>query len=285
MTHVRRTRERGLHIAGMMAMLWLASLCGSAIPASAADSQAETNWEYAVTPYVWLPNINGSFNYPVPPAAGGGNGNVSAGVGPNGYLSSLNFAAMLAGEARRDRLSLVGDFINLNLSDNKSKLRSFSGPGGIVVIPVTFAAQTHISGTIAEGGVGYTLSRGSAGNLDVMLGVRYAGITSSLGWQITGPFQIFNPNGSVSTKVNLTDAIAGVRGRLNLGGHWYVPYYFDGGAGGSQFTWQAVGGFAYALNKSTTLQFVHRSLDYNAGNSALQNVRFAGPALAATFRF
>ncbi|MBV8602840.1 MAG: hypothetical protein JO359_14855 [Candidatus Eremiobacteraeota bacterium] len=282
---MRRTCEGRGTFGWGVAVAVVALACALASPASAADAQADTGWSWSVTPYVWLPSINGTFNYAVPPQNGGSNGSVSASSGPNNYLSNLNFAAMLAGEARRDRLTFVGDFINLNLSDNKAKLRNFNGPGGIVVIPVTFAAQTHISGTIAEGGAGWTLSRGSAGNLDVLLGVRYAGVTSSLAWQITGPFNIFNPNGSVSSKVNLTDAIGGVRGRLNLGGHWYLPYYLDGGAGGSQFTWQGVGGFAYALNKNTSLQVVHRTLHYTTGSSALQNISFSGPALAATFRF
>ena len=255
---------------------------GTACRADDADS----GWSISLTPYAWLPSMSGSLNFSVPPSQGGGAGDtINTSVSSGNYLSSINFAAMLAAEIRHDRFVMAGDFMNAVLSPNGTTIKTFSGPGGIVVVPVTFAAQTHFSGTILEGEIGETLLRGHAGNLDGMIGIRYAAINGSIAWQANGPLGIFNPVGSSNGSLHLTDGLLALKGRLNLGSAWFVPYYIDGGVGSSAFTWQAIGGIGVQLNKWTSIQLIHRSINYNETGTALwQNVRLSGPALAATLK-
>ena len=61
--------------------------------AQGSDSGSDAQkWTVSVTPYLWLPNINGNINYNVP--NGGGTGQIGVSVGPNSYLAKLNFAFM-----------------------------------------------------------------------------------------------------------------------------------------------------------------------------------------------
>ncbi len=91
----------------LLALAQATALCvGSliAIPAVAEVDPFDGNWRFSVTPYLWLPNVNGNLDY----ASRG----LSTEIGPNDYLSNLQFALMLSGEAYRPRawgdLPLVG---------------------------------------------------------------------------------------------------------------------------------------------------------------------------------
>jgi hypothetical protein len=46
-------------------------------------------WQFAITPYLWLPNVDGTLKYAVPP---GGGGSPDGEVGPNNYseISTLS---------------------------------------------------------------------------------------------------------------------------------------------------------------------------------------------------
>ena len=60
----------------------------------AAGAQAEEHWTFSVTPYIWLPNVNGTLKYNPPPSGGA----PEVDTGPNNYLENLSFALMLSGE-------------------------------------------------------------------------------------------------------------------------------------------------------------------------------------------
>ena len=99
--------------AGLIALATLAALalCG---PPSAAAETPGNQWTFSITPYLWLPNIDGTLKYSVPPGAGG---SPEVQVGPNDYLENLRFAMMISGEARKNRWLVFSDFIYLDFSD------------------------------------------------------------------------------------------------------------------------------------------------------------------------
>ena len=68
------------------------------IMAAPLSSQAQaSDWEYSLTPYLWLPTISvDSSDYD-------GSGN-NMDVGPTNYLEALDFGFMIAGEARKDKI-------------------------------------------------------------------------------------------------------------------------------------------------------------------------------------
>ena len=96
----------------------------------------------------------------------------------------------------------------------------------------------------------------------------------------------FPASGTISQGVDLWAGIAGVRGQIRLGrSQCSLPYYFDIGAGSSEFTWQVMAGIAYGFSWGG-VQLVYRHLYYDQkDDKLLQNMRFSGPALGVTFRF
>jgi hypothetical protein len=97
--------------------------------------------------------------------------------------------------------------------------------------------------------------------------------------------QTFAAAGSISETADLWDAIVGVRGRVKLAERWFLPYYLDVGAGSSKLTWQALAGIGYAFGwGDVTLAWRQLSYDQK-DDKLLQDFRFKGSLLGATFRF
>jgi hypothetical protein len=275
-------------------------LAAAQIPASAdEDQKADDRWHVDLTPYVWAPTITGSVQYDRPSIRSGilpggavlpggpvfvpppTSGTLNLNVGPNSYFSKLNNAAMFTLSARRGTGLLFTDLIYLNLSSGKNTITSFTGPFGNVNLQASSGTQTRLTGTIWTVAGGYVLAQSKVGTLYGFGGWRYAGVTSKLDWQFAGPFGILDRAGHAERSVSLNDAIAGIRGQVRLGGHWYIPYYVDVGAGNSNSTWQGIGGIAYG-----NVALVFRTMQYNmTGENVFPNIRFGGVALGGTFRF
>lgn len=250
--------------------------------AQTAGLSAE-RWEFSVTPYLWLPNVDGTLKFSVPPGAGG---SPSVGVGPNDYLENLDFALFLAGEARRGRWAIITDLIYLDFSNEEGAVKSVTGPGGIVQVPVNANTRTGLKGLVWQLAASYTVSRTSTSTFEVLGGLRYAGLEGEVDWQLAGSIGLLPQSGSFSQKVDLWDGIIGVRGKVRPGdSNWFVPYYLDAGTGSSQLTWQGMTGIGYGFKWGDVL-LAYRHLYYDQkGDKLIQDMRFSGPALAATFRF
>jgi hypothetical protein len=251
--------------------------------AGAAAQTGDDRWHFTLTPYLWLPNIDGTLKFSVPPGAGGG---PSVDVGPNSYLEKLDFALMLAGEARRGDWAIISDLIYLDFSGESSAVKSVSGPGGAIQVPVNANTSTGLKGLVWQLAAGYTVARSPTATYDVLGGFRYFGMEASVQWQLAGPVGLLPQAGSHTRKEELWDAIVGVRGRVTLGGgNWFVPYYLDAGGGSSTLTWQGMTGIGYAFRWGDAL-LAYRHLYYDQkGDKLLQDINFSGPALAVSFRF
>ncbi len=266
-----RARILGGVAMSLAAMLW------------AAGAQAADAWRYALTPYVWLPSVNGKLRFDIPPGSGG-SPNVES--GPNDYLENMNFAMMLAGEARRGRWSLMGDLIYLNSSNEKTRTISVNLPGGGSVPVADAGTETSMTGKLITLAPGYSLLDTPGARMDVFGGVRYMAIDAKVDWRITAPVGAFPQSGAMEQDKDIVDGIVGVRGRLRLGdGRWSMPYYLDVGAGTSQLTYQASLGLSYGYAWGE-LALAYRHLSYDFGDEKLlDNVSFSGPAVGATFDF
>jgi hypothetical protein len=251
--------------------------------------QAQDQWSYSLTPYVWLPSINGKLKYEIPPGAGGA---PEVDTGPNNYLENLSMVLMLAGEARKGDWAIISDFIYLKFDKQKSNVNSIDFGGSRVSTSADVSTRSALKGyewTIAGS---RTVMKSPRATLDLVGGLRYFHIEASSDWQLSatvngpGGGQTFPAAGSVSRKSDLYDGIVGVRGRIRWGGTpWYTPYYLDVGGGSSNLTWQGVLGVGYGF-KWGELLLAYRTLYYDQGDDKLlQDFRFSGPTLGATFRF
>jgi hypothetical protein len=254
-----------------------------------------SGWSFDLTPYVWFATLNTGLNLNLPPALGG-TVSTDTSVGFGQVLSHLNFAAMVAADARYDRFSVLTDFIYLNMGGVGSQIKSVNFPNQ-PQIPISNSVQgsvgLRLSAPIWTLAGGYTVAQGDWGNFDAIVGFRYLGLNAtvnySLALTLTGPRgngATFGGVGGVSGSVDIWNGIAGFRGRIlvnNTG--FFIPYYFDIGAGGSNLTWQIASGVGYQT-RYADLSLTYRYLTFEQGGSAmLQNLSSRGPILAATFRF
>jgi hypothetical protein len=250
-----------------------------AIPGNAAEDMFDGKWHFNVTPYLWLPVINGTVNYSV-----GRGGSISAQVDPGSYLQSLDFAGMLTGEARKGEWSVFTDYIFMHLSSDRSPVRYASDPTGNLGVPVSIAGSASVTSNIWSLAGGYTVWRDETAFVDVFAGVRLLNFDSTVGWNFATPVGTLPPGGSASQTFNRWDGIAGVKGQVRFGdGKWFMPYYADIGAGASNYTWQAILGVGYRFGWGE-LSLVVRSLSYEFDDDKL-DLRLTGPALGATFNF
>ena len=249
----------------------------------------EDHWTFALTPYVWLPNINGTLKYSVPPGTAG---SPDVSTGPNNYLQNLQHVLMLAGEARMEKWSIHADAIYLDFADQASSVKAVNFGGPVVGTNLNSGTSSSLKGFLWTLDGAYAFVETPRATLEALGGVRYLSIRASTDWQLSatvggpGPGQVFPASGSISQRGDLWDAIVGVRGQVRLGGgHWSIPYYVDAGTGSSRITWQALVGVTYAFSWGDAV-LAYRTLSYDQSDDKLfQNFRFSGPAIGATFRF
>jgi len=253
----------------------------AAAPARAAEDMFDGKWHFSVTPYYWLPVINGTVTYNNP--AGGG-GSIAADVDPSSYLKSLDFAAMVTGEARKDNWLVFTDYMYIHFGGDESAVKSVTGPGGIVQVPVNIDGSATLLTNVWTLAGGYAVIHEAAGDLDVFAGSRLLNFDSTLSWNFAGPTGSLAKSGSVSETKNLWDGIVGVKGQVRFGqSKWFMPYYADIGAGSNNWTWQAELGAGYRFGWGDVVLNV-RSLTYRSDDNQL-DLRMTGPALGASFKF
>jgi len=277
-----------------------AALLGLALlaPLHASAQAASDRWTFSLMPYLWVPSVDGKINYG-PPPAGGASANVS--VDASTVLDNLDFAFMIAGEARKGRWLIGTDVIYLNFGSADSAVRSVdfnlgSGPLNISTTGLNAGTQSKLTGWLWTLVGGYAAIQDPRATLDVIGGFRYLNLDATTDWQLTatvtgtgpaGNTATFARSGSVSASENLWAGIVGAKGRAKLGqGDWFVNYYVDLGGASSLFTWQGVAGVGYAF-KWGDIIFDYRYLYYSQSGSdkLIDNMSFGGFALGANFRF
>ena len=274
---------------------WIAllTLLGSLV-ASAVQAQAPADrWTFTLTPYLWLPSVDGSLRYG-PPATGGA---PNVGIDGDSLLEALDFAFMLAGEARKGRWSITTDYIYLDLSSDSSSIKSIdfnpgSGPVNVRNTSLNVNADTELKGSLWTLIGGYSVIYQPRHTMDIIGGVRYLHLKASTSWllsaAVAGPIgsRSFDAAGRVEKSDDLWDVIIGVRGRVKIGdGNWFVPYHLDAGGGSSRLTWQGLLGVGYSF-KWGDLLFNYRYLSYEqGGNKLIDELTFGGFSAGVAFRF
>ena len=262
--------------------LWaILGTLGAPAAAQAAENPYDGNWHFRLTPYLWLPTTTGNLRFDTP------GGVSSVNIKPSTLLSKFDFGFMGAAEAQKGNLNVFTDIIYLKLSDENGAVKSVTGPGGAVEMPVDIGTKVGLKAFVWTLAPAYTVINEPAGSLDLLIGFRDAQFKPSLDWQFQGPLTSLPRTGNFSKTVVLWDALIGIKGRIRLSesGKWFAPYYFDLGTGASTLTSQGVIGVGYAFEWGD-LHLDYRALYYSTQNSrVLDGVTLHGPALAATFHF
>ena len=260
-------------------------VCASAVQAALFSAVARADpqqapWEFSLTPYLWLPRVDAAMRYETPGSGG-------SSVSMTNLLQHLNAAFFLSGEARKGRWGLASDFVFCDFRKEGSNVTSVVGPGGQVEVPVNSATTMSLTGYMVSLTGNYSLMRSPDAKLDVLGGLRYTHVGSTLDWSFTTSVAgLPGRTGSAEQGVDLWDGIVGFLGNARFaGGKWFVPYYLDAGTGTSKFTWQALLGVGYSFGWGDLL-LVYRYLSFEQGDEhPVQRLYFSGPALGATFHF
>ena len=132
---------------------------------------------------------------------------------------------------------------------------------------------------------GYQVFRTDRANMDVIAGVRHLSLDADAVLAISGPLPPSLPSKNLSSSASIWDGVVGLRGRVELGPNWFVPYHADVGAGDSELTWQAMAGIGYETSWGELL-LVYRHLDWDQGDDKLiQGLSFSDPGMALKYRF
>jgi hypothetical protein len=267
-----------------LAVLGLAAASPAISQASDAVDPYDGDWHFTLTPYLWLPNINGTIDGQ---ALGSDRGDfsVSTEVGPNDYLQNLKFGAMVTGEVRKGDWSVFTDIIYIDFGDQRSRVRDITGLEGRALSTVDRNATTSLSTTVWTLAGARTLVHNPRGNLDLLAGFRYVGINTELKLNIRGSEGVVDIARRSSRDLTEWDGIVGLKGQLRLGdGRWTMPYYLDVGTGSSNWTWQALLGVGYAFDWGA-INLSIRSLSYDFNGKNDMDLRMTGPTLGATFHW
>ena len=254
----------------------------AAAPVSAEEDVFDGKWHFAVTPYLWLPSINGSLTYH---NLKGTQTDLSTTVDPNDYLQSLDAAAMFTGEVRKGEGLIFTDYIYLHLGGHDATVKTVTGPLGDVHVPTHEGGAFSIVSNIWTIGAGFAVLHGAEGFLDLFGGGRLLSLSSSVSWSFTTPEGLLDKSGNVSASENHWDAIVGLKGQVRVGqSNWFVPYYADVGGSSGNWTWQGSAGVGYHLAWGDAV-LLYRNLTYHFNDKVDLDVHLTGPMLGVTFKF
>ena len=258
-----------------------------------AQNSGDT-WEYHVTPYLWLPTIDGSMKYGIPPGSGSGGGPEFS-VGPTDWFDLLNFGLLVSGSAKKGRFSLMTDFVYLSMtSKNDSRIERVHDGSAVIPIDASLQvdARTDLDGLNLTFAAGLDIGESESGSATIFAGIRYFDFDVENRWNlsaaITGPNNevLLPAEGSRERDVSLLDGIVGIRGQFGKAeSKWAVPYYLDVGTGDSDLTWNLMAGAAREFRWGDLL-IMYRHLEYDQdSDSLLQDFSFSGPAIGVRFNF
>ena len=225
----------------------------SLVAVSSGAAQAEKDWQYAIKPYGWYVWFDGD-------TGTDGNPPISS---DNDLLDILDGFFLIQGEARRGKLSLLGEFNWVTLSDDLSV-----GP---------LAADWDLEGYMFALGAGYAVYEEQNTRVELTGGIRYwdVDLSTSLGpvsgsasTTITDPFVGFR----VATPINDTFTFH-AQGSVGVAGD--SDNQFDIGA---EVRWQ------WLERTDVAVGYRHLELDFDK-DAVLVDASLYGPYAALNFRF
>jgi hypothetical protein len=255
-----------------MIMKTLSLLCATALTFSglaATAAHAQTDWQFAVTPYFWAAGADGDVApFPNFPAS-----HTDQSFGD--ILDDFQLGGAATFEASNGRWGFLGDF---------SYVDTDTGDSAVSADTAYDLVGLETKATWLSGAITLNLSQSSHYRLDVLAGVRANWMDTSV--RLIDKDTNDELNGDHDE--NWVDPIVGVRAIFPLSDRWSVTGYADvGGFGmGSDLTYELYASANYNFNERMSLVLGYRylSVDYN-NNGFLYDISQNGPVFGAQFRF
>src|SRR5262245_35046537 len=189
-------RFAGLGSATIALLLAGMPLCWAQTQGAAQTQTAlpSEHWSFEITPYLWLPNVNGSLNYSIP---SGGTASPEVNVGADSYFSNLEAALLVSGVATKGRWAIGTDIMYLKFGSQQSQVKgvNFVSIGrDPVSSSINAGSSSDLEGLVWTVAGSYSLLEAHPGWLDLVGGVRYFGLDASTDWNLTTT--VTGPGGS-----------------------------------------------------------------------------------------
>lgn len=260
----RRLKLGGGLLVGLAALsspAWSADL--PVVAPQTPEQVIEDRWAFEFTPYLWMAALGGETT-----------GGDSISMPFDEILSELNIGVMGSFSAERNRFGFYSDLIYLDLSNTESTTANVIG------FPISVRAKSKVRGLITTNSVGYQLINTPQNKAVAFGGMRYMWLDAEIDYTVGGIV-----NGVIDEQGHNFDAVAGLRGHVNLSDRWQVSYYGDVGTGQSELTWQTFAGLGYRFKKFDAL-IGYRYLDYRfRDNDLVDDLNIHGPMIGTRFRF
>lgn len=230
------------------------------------ERRTVNEWTFVLTPYFWATGIEGDVGI-------GNLPDVKVDSDFSDVWDVLDLALMGMFEARKDRYGLLFDGVYAKVSDDADT------PGPLFDdADVEFTHQTY---SLAAS---YRLIE-SQTPVDVFVGLRYVHVKADVDLDAG-----LLPARSASRSEDWWDGFVGLRARVPVNDRWWLLFYGDVGAGGSDLTWQAIGGVGYRISDRFGLQFGYRHFDFDYDDGSgpdrfLYEVEFSGPYMSLGIKF
>lgn len=251
--------------AALLTLLGIGGPCANAADIT-PPQEPPSEWTFSVAPYAWLAGLKGD-------VAAFGAPEVDVDLSISEVLEHFDMGVMGAADARNGRWSIATDLMWAKLSGQQDT------PFGVLANNVELTAET----LMVTGAGAYSLIYGDGGNLDVMAGARVWSVSNDLDFH--GGFL---DGRSVDQTETWVDPVVGLKGRLDIGGGFYLTSWgFVGGFGvASKFMWDFMAGVGYELSDSAAVVLAYRALAVDYHNEGfVYDVTQQGPMLGVVFRF
>ncbi len=253
-----------------MSTKWLALLALFAVPgaAFAQSSEAENTWQYTATAYGWFPGVSTTVETPV--------GDIEAEVDFDEILETLDIAFLGAFEARKGRVSLIGDLQFFDVSAEAGT------PTGALFSEAEVDSQMLLFSTYAL----YALVDNEDTRFEIGGGLRYTDATVET--LLRG--QTVTPDVSFELDGGWADALIAARLNQRFNEKWYGVAYADVGGFGigdsADLTWQASAGLGYRFNEkwSTVGGYRHLTIEREFDRADVE-ADISGPFLGVQVKF
>jgi opacity protein-like surface antigen len=232
--------------------------------AAGAASAQTAGWSGQATIYGWLPVINGSQEGP--------DGEPLIELDSADVLSALDMAFMGNAQFQRDRFGFFLDAVYAQLSTD----------GEWIQERVSTETKTRLG--LYTAAVTWRVHEDARGFLDVYGGARH--------FDTRVEFEIGSANlgeASFSKNLNWTDAIVGLRGRVNLNDRWSLNGFADYGGfdGADDQSWELYAGANYSFSHrwEGVLGYRYVSIQKKVTDRASLDIDLQGPVLGVTYKF
>lgn len=238
----------------------------------AAESDA---WKFEVTPYLLAAGLDGT--------AGVHGVEAELDMSFNDVLDSLDAGFMGFFTAQKGPWTFEVEGVYFKLGSEGAK--SVSGPFGNV--SVNGALELTSEMTIYQGSVGYRVLD-DVTKVDLVGAARYTKLATEAVVRIATVPAIVFPGGATSAKGSdsWVDAVVGARVLHPVSDNVALVGYADIGGGGSDLTYQLIGGVNWTFSEGFTAKFGYRYMywDY-ADSGTVWDMTASGPYLGLGIRF